>query len=297
MPRSFAPLTTLASTFSKAYSGVCTPMTSKPLSRYASYHPTTCGIARWQLMHEYAQKSMSTTLPRNDFRSIGAFPGVLSHLVMPLMSGAVPQLSSSEPPSEQFDRWAFCSLTRPPRLSSTQLFVAADLFLQAAGVVGYRALQGGRKVEDQRHGQQDRHDACGDADLALPAAERRHSLGHALAREREEQQRKRRADGEGQRQRHRVEPDGSGGPRDDDGREHRSRARHVQHAEGQPEPESASAGAELLLRQLRERLLQERLELREDQPEADGDQRDERDPADRVLGQMQQRQQSRPEQA
>src|SRR6476620_6198892 len=118
MPRSFAPLTTLASTFSKAYSGVCTPMTSKPSSRYASYQPPTCGVDRWQLIQEYAQKGMSTTLPGNDFRSIGAFPGVLSHFVMPLMSGAVPQLSSSEPPSEQFDNLAFCSLTRPPRLSS-----------------------------------------------------------------------------------------------------------------------------------------------------------------------------------
>ncbi len=44
-------------------------------------------------------------------------PGVLSHFVMPVMSGAVPQLSSSAPPLEQFDSSAFWSLTRPPRLS------------------------------------------------------------------------------------------------------------------------------------------------------------------------------------
>ncbi|CFS33801.1 Uncharacterised protein [Mycobacterium tuberculosis] len=32
MPRLAAPLATLPGTFSKAYSGVCTPMTAKPLS-------------------------------------------------------------------------------------------------------------------------------------------------------------------------------------------------------------------------------------------------------------------------
>ena len=43
-------------------------------------------MARWQLMHEYAQKSISTTLPRNDARSIGLPSGVLSHWVIPLIA-------------------------------------------------------------------------------------------------------------------------------------------------------------------------------------------------------------------
>ena len=124
----------------------------------------------------------------------------------------------------------------------------------------------------------------------------RDALGHPLPGQREEQQRQGRAGGEGQRQRHRVEPDGSGGARDDDGGQHRACARDVQHAERQPEAETACPRAELLLRKPRERLLEECLELREDQPDADGQQCDERHPADRVLGQVQQGQQRRTEQ-
>ena len=70
-----------------------------------SYQSTMWGAARWQLMHEYAQKSMSTTLPRNDFRSTAEPFGVFSHAVMFLMSGAVPQLSSSGAPLVQFDEF------------------------------------------------------------------------------------------------------------------------------------------------------------------------------------------------
>ncbi|CNJ44634.1 Uncharacterised protein [Mycobacterium tuberculosis] len=58
-------------------------------------------MARWQLMHEYAQKSISTTLPRNDARSIGLPPGVLSHWVIPTMAGAGPHCCSRAKPSVQ----------------------------------------------------------------------------------------------------------------------------------------------------------------------------------------------------
>ena len=248
-------------------------------------------------MQEYAQKSMSTTLPRNDFRSMGAPPGVLSHLVMPVMSGAVPQLSSSGAPLVQFDSCGVLVVDEAAEVELlAQLVLAADPLLQCAGVVGDRPLQYGGQVEHQRDGQQDRDDACDDADFALPAPERGDALGHPLPGQREEQQRQRGAHREGQRQRDGVEPDGSGCARDDDGGQHRARTRHVQHAQRQAETETALPGTELLLREPGERLLQQRLELREDQSEADGHQRDERHPADRVLGQMQQRQQRRTQQ-
>ena len=89
------------------------------------------------------------------------------------------------------------------------------------------------------------------------------------------------------------QPDGAGCSRDDDGRQHRSRTRHIEHAQRKPESETATAGAELLLRKLGERLLQDRLEFREDQPDADRHQRDQREPSDGVLRQVQQRQQGR----
>src|SRR4029079_8306140 len=98
-----APLSTFPAFFSNAYSGLCTPTTSRPRSLYLSYQSTTCGMARWQLMHEYAQKSIRTILPRSDFRSTGASPGVLSQLAIPLISGAAPQLSSCLAPLLQFD--------------------------------------------------------------------------------------------------------------------------------------------------------------------------------------------------
>src|ERR1700742_4994355 len=107
MPRSFAPLATLPGTRSNAYSGVCTPITSNPTSLLARYQSTTWGIARWQLMHEYAQKSTKTTLPRNDFRSIAEPLGVLSQPEMPVRSGAVPQLSRTGAPFVQLDSSLF----------------------------------------------------------------------------------------------------------------------------------------------------------------------------------------------
>ena len=93
---------------------------------------------------------------------------------MPLMSGAVPQLSSSGAPLVQFDEFPVLVVDQAAEVELlADLLVAADPFLQRAGVVGDRALQHGRQVEDQRHRQQDRHNACGDADFALPAPERR----------------------------------------------------------------------------------------------------------------------------
>ena len=44
-----------------------------------------------QLMHEYVQKSTSTTLPRSDASAAGRPPGGLSQCEMPTKSGALPR--------------------------------------------------------------------------------------------------------------------------------------------------------------------------------------------------------------
>ena len=45
--------------------GVCTPTITSPALRYFASHASSCGSVRRQLMHEYVQKSTSTTLPRS----------------------------------------------------------------------------------------------------------------------------------------------------------------------------------------------------------------------------------------
>ena len=56
---------TFDGTCSNANSGVCTPTITRPSLWYMRYHASTCGSVRRQLMHEYVQKSISTTLPRS----------------------------------------------------------------------------------------------------------------------------------------------------------------------------------------------------------------------------------------
>src|SRR6478752_5917935 len=61
----FAAATTFLCTFSKSNSGVWTPTMTRPSARYRSNHERRYGIVRWQLMHEYVQKSYRTTLPES----------------------------------------------------------------------------------------------------------------------------------------------------------------------------------------------------------------------------------------
>src|SRR5579872_3488454 len=91
MPRSRTALRTLASLFSNANSGVWTPITTSPCVAYLSDHARTYGIARRQLMHEYVQKSTSTTLPRSPFDVSG---GEFTHATAPSSDGIVPSTGS-----------------------------------------------------------------------------------------------------------------------------------------------------------------------------------------------------------
>src|SRR6516164_5389362 len=63
------------------------PITTRPLSRYFSYHAFTYGNARRQLMHEYVQKSTTTTWPRRPSAVSG---GEFSHSVAPSSGGSLP---------------------------------------------------------------------------------------------------------------------------------------------------------------------------------------------------------------
>src|ERR1700689_1530732 len=77
---------TLPRSFSKANSGVCTPMTTRPLSLYLSAHARIYGKVRRQLIQEYVQKSTRTTFPFSSSRFNG---GELSHATAPERSGSV----------------------------------------------------------------------------------------------------------------------------------------------------------------------------------------------------------------
>ena len=78
---------TFDGTDSNANSGVCTPTITSPLSRYMRSHASRCGSVRRQLMHEYVQKSISTTLPRS-CASVSGFE--LNQAEIPAKSGAGP---------------------------------------------------------------------------------------------------------------------------------------------------------------------------------------------------------------
>src|SRR5215210_5163391 len=65
-------------------SGVCTPITTSPSSRYACDHARTYGSWRSQLMHVRVQKFTSTTRPRS---SAGPSGSELSHPVAPSNPG------------------------------------------------------------------------------------------------------------------------------------------------------------------------------------------------------------------
>ena len=215
---------------------------------------------------------------------------------MPLMSGAVPQSTRSLAALGAVRQLGVLLVDQTAQVQVLDLLFAACLLLQCAGVVGDGALQDGGQVEDERNCQKDRHHACGDADLALAAAEGGDPFGDPAACKGEEQQRQGGANGEGQRQRHRVQPDRAGGSCDDDRCQNRTRARHVQDAERKAEAETVAAAAELLLRKLGERLLEHGFEPREDQSEPDRHQRDQCHPAHGVLGQVQKGEQRRTEQ-
>ena len=129
------------------------------------------------------------------------------------------------------------------------------------------------------------------ANAALVAAEGADPLGDPLTGQREEQQREGGADRERDRQRDGVQADGARRACDHDRGKNRSGAGHIQHTQCQPQAETASALAHLKLWNAAERLFQDLLEAGEDQAEADGGQRDESGPPDRVLRKMQQRQQ------
>ena len=90
-----------------------------------------------------------------------------------------------------------------------------------------------------------------------------------------------------ERQRDRRQSDRTGCAREDDGDQHRPCTRHIQHAQCQAQSETTAARAELLLRQPGERLFQQGLETGEDQPEANCDHCDQRQPPDGILRQVQ----------
>src|SRR5258708_7543983 len=62
-----------------------------------------CGRVRRQLMHEYVQKSTSTTLPRRPVIESGRL--VLNQCEMPVKSGAAPKLDNPSAASRALGAW------------------------------------------------------------------------------------------------------------------------------------------------------------------------------------------------
>src|ERR1700691_5580053 len=87
MPRLATACLMLPTLRSKANSGSCTPITTRPSLLYLSAHAFTYGSVRRQLMHEYVQISSSTTLPRRPWALSG---GELSHCTAPDNGGMSP---------------------------------------------------------------------------------------------------------------------------------------------------------------------------------------------------------------
>src|SRR4051812_17047824 len=84
MPRSFVARRTRSTSCSNENSGVCTPSTIKPSSRYAWDQALMYGCVRSQLMHVSVQKSTRTTWPRSPAGSSGS---ELSQVVAPVSGG------------------------------------------------------------------------------------------------------------------------------------------------------------------------------------------------------------------
>ena len=176
------------------------------------------------------------------------------------------------------------------------LLRVGELILEGTRVVGDESLDELRHVEHQADRQGDHEHPADDADALLVLAERLHPLGDAAAGEREHEQRQCSAEREAHREHDRLGADAAGRAGDSDGREHWSGARNVDGAESETEHESAPVGADVLLRDPRERLLQDVLELRHDEPNPDEHEHDDARPAQEVLRQIQQREDQRADQ-
>src|SRR5881394_2174815 len=107
MPNFAIAWRTLSLSFSNANSGECTPMITKPELLYCRYQALTKGSARRQLMQEYVQKSMTTTLPRKASRVSGE---EFNQPVAPASDGISPSTAAS------FEPW-FEDIMAPPDIA------------------------------------------------------------------------------------------------------------------------------------------------------------------------------------
>src|SRR6478672_10489748 len=102
MSRATVARRTRSTSCSNENSGVCTPTTVSPSSRYAFHHARTYGAVRSQLMHVSVHTSTTTTRPRRSVRSSGS---ELSHSTAP----------SSDGIGRRADRRLISSAHRPER--------------------------------------------------------------------------------------------------------------------------------------------------------------------------------------
>ena len=214
----------------------------------------------------------------------GAPSAVLNQELIPLICGAVPQFCSDFA-ARLIALGERAVLLRAERL--TEAPVADDRLVRARGVVRYGALQDLGDVEGQRHREPDEHDAGDGADPALMRAERPDALSDSPPRQGEAQQGDRRPHRERDRQHDGSPADSARRPGNGDRSEHRPGAGDVNRTERQAQEETAALTVHLTLRDATERLLQHRLEPRDDQPDPEQQQDREPGPADDVIRDVQ----------
>ena len=210
---------------------------------------------------------------------------------MPVIVGAVPQDSSSAAPFVHSSSSRVLVVHEAAEVERARDLVGVgELLLEARSCSRARAAAAAAgRLNDEPDGERDHHDAARDADAPLVRAERLHPLGDPPPGEREDEQRQGGADGERHGEHDRLDADAPGRAGDGDRGEHRSGARHVDGAEREAEREPAALGAHVPPRDPRERLLEELLEARHDEADADEHEHDDARPAQHVLRQPEQR--------
>ena len=78
-------------------------------------------------MHEYVQKSTSTTLPRSAASDSGRLPGVFSQSAMPVKSGAVPRSGNATCGAFALAFVAAAANALSPPRSESRCFCASDV--------------------------------------------------------------------------------------------------------------------------------------------------------------------------
>ena len=192
-----------------------------------------------QLMHEYVQKSTSTTLPRREASVSGRSPGVFSQCELPVNCGARPRTGSPRAGRLGRSRERVATAAKPvqPLLRNGRVL---DVLLQRRRVAPERGLDLLVDVEDDRDRRQGDDDAHRAAQVLAAGAQ---PLRGPLTAERDQQHRPGGAERVREREQDAVEAEAMLRGENRDGRQHRPGAGDEDEPEADAEHEPADRGA------------------------------------------------------